>query len=315
MTKRTRSIILVVVLGSILLGILATIAIYRGAAGGGTSGERTSESVSETAGEKAKPRASGELLSELARSHVAIASHDDLAKFLAGAQRQSLSRDIEADSATVDRALEHVSQAMWNGFFQADAETYRAWRLSKGYEGPSEDRAANMMLRRDAGLKPDASSPPDWFAAITAHRASSFRPPIGFSDVRYATLVVVGTLQETIPVDPELGHVRPFSLLPGSGIADDVTTGLAAQQIGSGWPFWFPPQHVLERISKPGTQIVEVRMVPVFTKSGKEGGDASAAALSFVLARDPKTDTWWIVQYYVYDVFAPSTGNLNGHLL
>ncbi len=313
MTKRTRSIILVVVLGSILLATLATIAIYHGAAGGGTSGERTSDSVSDTAG-KGKPRASGELLSELARSHVAIASPDDLTKFLGEAQRQSLSPDIKADSATVDRALEHVSQAVWNGFFQADAETYRAWRLSKGYEAPSEDRAANLRLRSDAGLKPDAPSPPDWFAAITAHRASSFRPPIGFSDVRYATLVVVGTLQETIPVDPELGHVRPFSLLPGSGITDEVTTGFGAQQIGSGWPFWYPPQHVLERISKPGTQIVEVRMVPVFTKSGK-GGDASAAALSFVLARDPKTDTWWIVQYYVYDVFAPSTGNLNGHLL
>lgn len=307
MTARTRMTVFVVVLAAMMLAILGAVTLFRGAGFRGAAGGGD--------GEGPTPRASGELLSELARSHVAIASPDDLAKFLGEAQRQSMSPEIKADGASVDRALEHVSQAVWNAFFQADAEAYRAWRLSNGYEGPSEDRAANMLLRRQAGLKPDAPSPQDWFAAITAHRGSSFEPPTGFSDVRYATLVVVGTLREPIPVDPELGHVRPFLSLLRDGISDEVTSGLAPQQSGSGWPFWFPPQHVLERISKPGTRLIEVRIVPVVSKSGKAGGDVSAAALSFVLARDPKTDTWWIVQFYVYDVFAPSTGNLNGHLL
>ncbi len=68
---------------------------------------------------------------------------------------------------------------------------------------------------------------------------------------------------------------------------DDVTSGLASQQSGNGWPFWLPPQTVLARIVKSGTQIIEVRVIPVFAKNA----DVSVAALTLILARDPSTDT------------------------
>ena len=68
---------------------------------------------------------------------------------------------------------------------------------------------------------------------------------------------------------------------------------------------------MLARIAKPGTQIIEVRVIPVFAKNA----DVSAAALTLILARDPSTDTWWIVQFYILDVYALRTVKLNRHLI
>lgn len=301
----TIAVLCVVITAGVLTGISFCGAVNRQSSSQGTdrAGARSSTADSERL-------ESGAVLSELATSYTSITSVDDLTLLLeASIRTNSVVGAPELEH--VDGALEHVSQMLWARFYQSDAEVYRAWRISNAYETPSTDRLANLRLYRHAGLKADDPPPTDWFTAIWSHSVASSKRPDALSSVAFATSVVSGVLTSKIPIDPTLGHVRPFPHLLPTKSTDDVTSGLAAQQLGSGWPFWLPPVRVLDRISRPGTHIVEVRVVPVFTS----GEQASAAAISFVLARDPTTERWWIVQFYVFDVFAPSTAHINGHLL
>jgi hypothetical protein len=303
MALRIRIIIAVVLLAGIVSGI-----IFYSAA---SPGKDADHNLAGSPGVSSRSTESGVVLSELARSKVAITSQDQLATELTRASRRSLTPHVDANSSDINDALKHVSELLWYRFYRQDSEGYRSWRMSHGYEPPSADRSAAMNMRADAGLHANDASPVDWYSTIWSRRVAGSRQPVGLSDAENASVVVTGILKEPVPIDPALAHVRPFPHLLSKGTTDKVTFELSKQRVGSGWPFWLPPQHVLERISRPGTQIVEVRVVPIFADND---GD-TAAALSLVLARDATTGSWWIVQFFAFDLSAPGTAYINAHLL
>ena len=149
MHRRTKVII---ILANALSGLLASISFFRAARSDEVEGVQSNDADADQSSTLQSDKlVSGVLLSQLARSKLAITSPEDLSRFLTKAPRRSVSPSVDTEAHAVDRALEHVSQLLWYRFFQDDPEVYHSRRVSKGYEPPSADRAANRNFRVTQG--------------------------------------------------------------------------------------------------------------------------------------------------------------------
>lgn len=293
----------IVILATVLAGAVATVVLFRSATPAQSNGPSA----------HSNDTARSSVLSGLAQTSVTVATQGDILDHL---RETVVSARIEGtsasdfDTAQIDNALVHASEAIWRRFYQSDPEVYREWRVRARYQTPSDERAVAAGLRFDAGLKASDPAPDDWFIAIWSKWISSVPRPSGLSGVPGATQILAGTLHEALPVDPLLGHTRAFPSLVQQQSTNEVSRALATGQLGAGWPFWLPPSDVLARLARPGTKLVEVRFIPVFVEPSR-----SVGAMSLMLARDELTGSWWIVQFWIYDLETSVKAGLNGHLL
>jgi hypothetical protein len=262
------------------------------------------------------------ILPKLAARGTPITSSATLKEHMRAAERVRVPASAPAGVAPaasltdvdIAAALDHLADALWYRLFQSDFAAYENWRTGHGYRQPSAQRVARdpslrASLRGQARLAPEYPDPDNWCAAIWSASGASLPRPDAVSSVQYATQVFTGTLPQRVEIDPILGNTRAFpSLIQLSPQADSITATFADTIIGQGWPIWAPPRDVLARVSTPGTALVEVRVTPIFTD-----GSPRAGSISVLMAHDRATKSWWIVQFWMYDVDASNESGFGAY--
>ncbi|MGD9691117.1 MAG: hypothetical protein AB7K52_11555 [Phycisphaerales bacterium] len=200
-------------------------------------------------------------------------------------------------------ALAHAAKLMHLRFVDRDFETYTRWREEQGYRFfPPERLRQEPPMRRaielGAGraLRDDEADSRELWSLYWRNVIEPSARVSALDQTAQGSILLVWRSPEGLALRTRAPARRPVASPIHTGDAHDNERAdlplWRGAGVGQGWPVWFPPDEVEQRLEAPGTPFIEAAWVLRL-----EDGRVQPFALD--MGMDPLTRRWWVMQWYV----------------